>query len=295
MRIKTLIIVYKIIGSIPDTYTLTYRITRPSWTVTPPSSLVYTLGSGESADFSFNVAAPNGASEGESAFLYITATSTLNNNLSTVAEDEAQIRIQPGADFTPSFDDEDAIFDLPGTVITLTHFLTNTGSFTDDFVLTLRRDPGNLTDNGWGKLLPTVPPSSITITVAAGPYTYTLAPQERIPIFVRVEIPSTAEAGLEETFYIDAESQADQGPGVPNFVATVTDTIIAQAIAGDRYVSPAGNDYINNCVIAIQPCQTLRKGVQTVSVGNTVFVATGNYTDDNIYIGDEISLQGGLE
>ena len=87
---------------------------------------------------------------------------------------------------------------LPGTVITYTHTLTNSGNYTDTFTL------GYSSSQGWASVTPS------PVTLAAG------GTQQ---VVVTVSVPAGAAVGMVESTIITATSQA-----APTIFDTVTDT-----------------------------------------------------------------------
>ncbi len=276
------------LGSIQDTVNITY--TNPStWSVSVSPIGNILLNSGASQTVLVTVTVPAGAPAGLAKSIVLTATSQSNATIFDTVTDVASVRIQPGADFIPTYLE----YIDPGKTIALTHIFTNTGNYTDTFVFSITHDPANLSGDSWGTLTPSSP---FTEATTSGTYTYTLAQGQSMTINVEVTVPDFAQADLKNTFYVHAESQADQGDGVPHFTTLTTDTIIANAISGDRYVSTVGeggDDFINNCSVATQPCATIKQGLDAVSIGDTVKVATGTYAENNLKINGNITLQGG--
>lgn len=267
-------------GSVQDTIDITHT-NSTTWTVNVQPSAV-TLATGAFTTVVVSVTIPADEPAGTQNVTVITATSQANANVFDTAVNTARVKITPGLVFTPTYVQNVD----PGKIITLTHTLTNTGNFTDDFVISLTYSPDNLTNNSWGTL---IPQGTYTEPTESGIYTYTIAQSNSLAIQVQVSVPISAEALLENTFYIRAASVSDPYPS-----RTLTDTIIANAISGDRYISRNnGDDFINNCIDAENPCKSVKRGVNTVSIGNTVFVEPGTYTDTNIFVNGNITLRGG--
>ncbi len=223
------------------------------------------ITTGTSLSFQVVVSVPLAASDNMYNQTIITATSQFNE----AALDTAWDRIaSAGVELVPSYTENVD----PGEVVTYTHTLTNTGPVSDTYTVNLISDRSP----AWGDL--TVP----------WPFTVTLSPNESIQITAVVSVPLSAEAGLSERLNLVATSHT-----YPSVSATVTDTTVANAIYGDRYVSTAGSDDVNNCHDKDNPCATIKRGLEQVTLNSTVFVASGTYYEHDLSILKTIVLQGG--
>jgi uncharacterized repeat protein (TIGR01451 family) len=66
--------------------------------------------------------------------------------------------------------------------------------------------------------------------------------------------------------------------------------------AGLWYVAPGGDDVLNDCLSAGAPCATINGAIGKATAGDTVYVATGTYTEasgDVVQIDKDITLSGG--
>jgi uncharacterized repeat protein (TIGR01451 family) len=225
------------------------------------------ITTGTSLSFQVVVSVPLTASDNMYNQTIITATSQFN----AAALDTAWDRIaSAGVELVPSYTENVD----PGEVVTYTHTLTNTGPVSDTYTVNLVSDRSP----AWGDL--TVP----------WPFTVTLNPNESIQITAVVSVPLSAEAGLSERLNLVATSNT-----YPSVSATVTDTTVANAIYGHRYVSTAGNDTVNNCHDLDNPCATIKRGLEQVTLNSTVFVASGTYYEHDLSILKTIVLQGGWD
>ncbi len=294
-------------GTVADTYNITVT-TALTWN-TQLSDPSVTLNPGAEKTIYLTVTIPVSPPQRINTFNVKAESANYpagSNKLSDQVEDIIQIPIKPGAQFTPEYSEHLNPVEKPEDIITYTHYLTNTGNASDTYVLTLERDPANLTpvEQEWGTLLPayfeTTGISGTTVTrpytqvKAHGPYTYTLEQGQKLFIPVRIHVPQKAMAGLTETHYIIATSQADLEGG-RHFSISVTNVFTANAIPGDRYVStpPLANDAVNNCHDPAQPCETIQRALENVTVFDTVYVTEGTYQQNNIQVSGYITLSGG--
>ncbi|MCI0577600.1 MAG: right-handed parallel beta-helix repeat-containing protein [Chloroflexi bacterium] len=252
-------------GTLTDSYNLAGN-NSAGWSISFPGS-ISNLPPGQSTEVPVIVQVPAGASPQQVATTTVTATSTANTNVYAVVEDVATVLQLPSIAFTPSYSDTV----LPGTVLTYVHTLTNTGDYTDTFVIAVASDPFN-----WVELLPTDPQS---VTLPAGGVDM---------VQVRVEVPPFASSGFANEALIRATSVFS-----PVVTAVVTDRVTAKATVGTRYVSPGGVDLNNNCTQTSFPCATVARGVSQASFEDQVRVATGTYLEININVNDTISVTGG--
>ena len=253
---------------ISDTLSLSVS-NSAGWAFSVQPSGPFGLDAGQSVNFSVVITVPGTAVPSDSSNTVITATSQASPSTNDVATDVINVNIIPNAEFTPNFVES---YDS-GTLITLTHTLTNTGNYTDTYLVTLSPPLG-----GWGTLPFTVTPYSVTLGQNVG-----------IQIPVVISVPKTAPFNLQSIFNLIATRS---GPG-PNFSTVVTDTITALGTTGDRYVAPSGSDVDNNCSVSSQPCQSVGFAVEKVTVGDSVFVAIGIYSGSGILVNKTINLRGG--
>ena len=254
-------------GTLSDTFNLTFSHSN-AWAVTLSPPGPFALDTGQAVNFTVSISVPAGATPNETGVTVITATSQANGSTTATVTDTTRVNLTPGAQFRPNFN----FFLDPGTNITLTHILTNTGNATDTFEITI-----NPTLGSWGQL------------VITSPYTVTLPQNASVLVPVVISVPRTADFNLENGWIISATRIL---PGPP-LTVRVTDTITATAISGDRYISVSGVDTDNNCSVSTTPCRTIRKGINNVTVGDIVYVAQGVYQESDLRIGKQIDLLGG--
>ncbi len=252
-------------GTTTDSYSLISNNTE-GWTATHPPT-VNDLPAGQSAVVEVTIDVPLGANAGQVATTTVTATSSLNSNISAAVFERTTAQPVPGVSFTPSYSQSL----LPGTIVTYVHTLQNTGDFTDSFRVEVVADPFD-----WADLLP------------SDPVTIELASLASTNVEVRIEVPPFAAAGFANTALIEATSVYS-----PAVSAVVTDTVTAKPTVGTRYVSTAGTDLNNNCTQTSMPCQTVKRGISQASFEGEVRIAPGVYIESNINVNDTISVTGG--
>ncbi|MBK8988126.1 MAG: right-handed parallel beta-helix repeat-containing protein [Chloroflexi bacterium] len=258
-------------GTLADTYDFT--CSNDLWSVVCPGSVG--LAPGQAASVATSVVIPADALAYAVGLTQITATSQISTAVFDRATVQSTVRPLPGLLFTPVF----SRTELPGTTITLTHILTNTGDATDSFAVSIVDDPF-----GWAELIPQDP---LTVTLGAG---------ARQPVRVRITIPPYAQAGIVNLIAVEAHSTFD-----PAISATLVNTITAKATVGTRYVSPTGTNLNNNCTQPVAnfaqdnpgPCQTISWAVGQASFNDEIHVAPGAYNEAEIFINDTIRLSGG--
>lgn len=258
-------------GSITDTYDLTHAlvISGPAtgWNVVYSTPLA--LASGESRQVLVNVQV-GGAFSNTSARVYLTATSRLNSHVYDVVSNTTSINSQPAMMITPQYAENLN----PGVVVTYLHTLQNAGDLTDTYTLVWSRQP-NWPVIGIG-LIPTQ-----TQVFTLGPYLSTT-------FAITVAIQPKAPGGLTETVVITANSALSS-----TLKAIVTDTFAVNYVPGTRYAAPNGDDTLNNCRVAGQPCATIAHAVGQATFIDEVHVAEGTYFEYDIALNKNIRLIGG--
>ncbi|MFO7679994.1 MAG: right-handed parallel beta-helix repeat-containing protein, partial [Chloroflexota bacterium] len=134
------------VGTEDDSYTITCASALFTVTYCTPQAVAVTAGS--SAQITTSVQIPTNLTPYQEGLTTITASSQVSNTLSESALVRSSVAPRPGISFTPNY----SRTELPGDVITLTHFITNTGDAVEDFIITEISDT-----YGWGELLPTDP------------------------------------------------------------------------------------------------------------------------------------------
>ncbi|MFQ5437151.1 MAG: hypothetical protein ACE5FD_20010, partial [Anaerolineae bacterium] len=256
------------IGILADNYTLTAS-NEQGWLVTTTLG-TSSLASGEQTAVQTQIAIPASAPPMLDSATVITATSTNDSSVYERAIIRVTVAQVPGISFTPNFSDTV----IPGTTLTFTHKLVNTGNFTDTFDVTITSDP-----LGWGTLLPSNPTA---VTLRAG---------ETRNVRVQVAVPQFAAAGFANTVAVQATSRFS-----PTLSATVANTVTAKATVGTRYVATTGTDTNNNCTQASFPCLTVERGVNQASFLDEVRIAAGSYLENQVInINDRIAISGGWD
>ncbi|MCP4358514.1 MAG: hypothetical protein GY796_10905 [Chloroflexi bacterium] len=196
-------------GNVTDTFDLT--ASGNGWPVNLPSPDI-TLSAGASGTFQALVTIPANTFGGTMDMVAITATSqnsvtaTDTANLTTTAQTLLGVTMSP--DMAQS--------SLPGTAVTYTLNLTNSGNVTDTYDLTLN-------GNGW---VTTPSDSSVMLT-----------PGSSVAVTVQVDIPGGANAGDMDSVTVTATSQADVSVTAS---ATLTTTATSYAVALSSDMAQSG-------------------------------------------------------
>ncbi len=170
-------------GNYTDTIALT-AVSDMGWPtqVIPPSVI---LEQGGKTSVTVTVQVPMGTFSGTMNTTVVTATSGLSATVMDTVMDlitvTRMISVLVEPDWTRSAG--------PGTIITYTHYLTNTGNYTDSFTLNYSSSAG------WGAGVP------------AGPVT--LGPGASELVTITVTIPTTASIGQSDQSVVSAASQTD--------------------------------------------------------------------------------------
>ena len=189
-------------GNAGDVYILTHESSQ-GWEATYPVSL--TLDAGEAATVVITIAVPTEAISGTVETAVMTAISQHDTGFYAAVTDTVTVLQVAGAQLAP----DHAATALPGSLITLTHTLTNTGNAGDVYILT------HESSQGWEATYP------VSLTLDAG---------EAATVVITIAVPTEAISGTVETIVITATSQHDTG-----FYATVTDTVTVEAVEAPVY------------------------------------------------------------
>lgn len=171
------------LGSVEDTFDLTFA--GNAWSVELPQTS-FTLGAGASADVTVNVTVPANAQEGDSDAVTVTATSqsapdqsaSLDLTTSTIAVYAMEMAM-----------DTHDMSGFAGDVLTATLTISNTGNSADSYNMAM-------SEHAW--------PITLSHT-SMGP----VMPGQAEQVFIRVEIPASAEFGDMESITITATSEGD--------------------------------------------------------------------------------------
>ncbi len=187
----------------------------------------------------------------------------------------------------------------PGEVLTLTHYVTNTGNEEGTFfmipsagaaglstatVTRIEDAEGNVYSNPLGL-------SDVPIAIGA---------DEMITTSLQVGILETAAAGEIANPGLIVRDVND-----PTIQAQVINQILIRPAIGTRFVAIGGDDDGNNCLVSEQPCATVQHAVEEAAEGDSILVAGGLYTDQstytdtnnilvqNLFINKSVSIVGG--
>jgi hypothetical protein len=183
-------------GTLTDAFDMTFST---AWG-NPATQTPVTVAQNMTKVVDVRMTVPADASSGEVHTVTVTATSQLDPSVSDIAVDTVRVvvPVEAGVILAPDFE-EDA---SAGDVLTFTHMLTNTGTITDAFDMTL--------STGWGSLVTSTP-----ITVAQ-------SIMERVHI--RVAVPADAVSGTVHTVTVTATSRLD-----PSVSDIAVDTMMVMA------------------------------------------------------------------
>lgn len=158
-------------GNVSDTFDLN-AVSSQGWAVNLGLSSVE-LRAGESATVVLTVTVPLAANPGDQDVTTITATSTVDPDVSDSATDTTTVRTPQVASVTIAPDNTGS--GQPGELLTYQHTVTNTGDFATQFTLTA------VSDQGWSVM---VTPALLDLDAGAS-----------APVTVSVQIPPTASSG----------------------------------------------------------------------------------------------------
>jgi uncharacterized membrane protein len=184
-------------GNETDTFDLSH-VSSQGWTVTYDTPVV--LDSGEEATVVVNITVPADALGDSVDSTTVTATSRTIPTVSDTATDTTTVNRVAGVSLAP---DRSGAGE-PGTVVTYSHSLINTGNYVDII------DLSHVSSQGW------------TVTYAPS---VTLDPGEETTIMVSVTVPIGVPDGTVDSTVITARSQT-----VPSAFAEVTATTTAEVV-----------------------------------------------------------------
>ncbi|MBK8984857.1 MAG: choice-of-anchor B family protein [Chloroflexi bacterium] len=193
-------------GSVADTFNLAVTSSWP----TELSTLAIALDSGQSSSFTATVQVPLDAAAGDSDAAVVTAVSQADGSVS----EATQLTTSAAALYGAAIAGPASGSALPGTAITYTLRLTNTGNITDTFSLTADAD--------W--------------LTAVAPTTATLAANTATDVLLTVHVPLTATLGLTDTAVFQATSTQEPA-------ATADWSITTTAVPYTLFLPIIGNNF----------------------------------------------------
>jgi fibronectin-binding autotransporter adhesin len=188
-------------GDLADTFDITIDSDHPSW-VTLLTPISVTLTSNQTATVEVRVDVPSTGVGGVTDVTVVTAQSQLSPAVFDTATDTTEVEMTPGVILEPN---RSGSAD-PGTVITYTHTLHNTGDGPDTYDLT------HISSAGWAITYDT------PITVGYG--------MSRT-VIVSVTVPADAISGTVDLTFLTATSQHDAAA-----LDSVTDATTVNQVAG---------------------------------------------------------------
>ncbi len=176
-----------------------FDVAGNAWGVGLPMTV--TLDMGQSVDVAVTVEVPEDAAAGDYDMATVTATS-VNDPSATAAYDLTTLTTTAGAVYGVALAPVTAAQSgMPGTVVSYTLTVTNTGNITDVFSFTASGDK-------WTVVLP----SPVTLDMG-----------ESADVMVTVEIPSDAAAGANDVVTITATSTGDAGVSASSTLTTTAE------------------------------------------------------------------------
>jgi uncharacterized membrane protein len=222
-------------GSVTQNYTLTAALAPglTDWSATVLSPTVQALAPGQTAQVRLVVIAPAGTPNGTIGNVTLTARSSVAPN--PTAQVVARLIVGPAYDVIIAPPRSGNV--LPGRVYSYSHTVTNTGLFTDTFLLS------TVSLLGWD--------------TAVAPASVTLAPGATAQVTMTVTVPTSARAEVVEITRVYARSATDRRVN-----PYVEDTSTVLQVAGVE-VSPRFTSYV-------EPGTTVTFLHQVTNIGNGV-------------------------
>ncbi|MCX7681277.1 MAG: right-handed parallel beta-helix repeat-containing protein [Anaerolineae bacterium] len=256
-------------GTLQDAYVLTHTLvvsggSSSGWIVsyTP----VYTVASAGTVQTPVYITIPLAAASNVQATLYLTAASRSNPAyFHDTAAGLLQVRREWGVEIGPAYSSNAN----PGTKVVYVHTLTNTGNARDTFNLFLN------SSLGLAQMWPT--------------RVENLGVGQTARVYVTVTVPAYAAGGAVEHSLVRAESVS--GPASDS----VENMTRINYVSGNRYVSLAGTDALNNCRLTTRPCRTIGQALAQAASGDEIRVAGGTYNEYNLTINKPLILLAGYD
>ena len=255
-------------GGLTDTVSLSASSSQ-GWPVSVVPTTV-TLGSGELTEVVVTLTVPSETS-GQANTTTVTALSDGEPSTQAILKDVAFVGM--GVSLEP--DSSQTV--EPGSVVTYTHTLLNSGDEVEVFDLSVN------SNQGWASL------------ADAGPIT--LNSGESALVSVRVLVPLSTAAGIIDTAVVTATLSR-----VAEVLDTAQNTTTVSAPAGTRYVATTGDDVNNSCLSDIAPCRTLQYAYEQAQSDDTIKIAAGEYKNANmavegrfLTVDKNLTLLGGYE
>lgn len=192
------------IGTGLDSYTITVESENGWPVVVEPAGPTISLPAGESTTVTATLSVPTGVLSGTIHTLTLTATSVFSPAVQDTVVDTTTVNLAGGLLLFP----DNAGTGDPGQVVTYTHTLSNSASFTQSVTL------ASGSSQGWA--------NAVTPTLVND-----LGPQQSVPVTAVVTVPLGVAAGIADVTTITATSSLSG-----NIQATAVDTTTVNLVAG---------------------------------------------------------------
>jgi hypothetical protein len=234
-----------------QTDSFTIDLIGATWAVTSSVKKLESLEAGKTASFTIDVTIPKGAYGGSEKS--ITAKITPEQAPTISAESLLIIQAKTTRNFSNLISSYDKLSDKPGTVVTYTAYLTNTGNITESFIV-------DLSSNQWDTQLALSPyPGDVYDSQT----NLTLSPTYSATFHISVAIPADAKLNSKDTATLTVTSTR---------TPALQDTFTMETTAGATYG------------VALGAAEPMKMGLPNTSVTYALSVTNTGNISDTFYI-----------